>query len=120
MSLVAGLHGAAIVTRAGRVKLEVASGLADAEAGAECTPQARFQISSISKQFAAVAVLLLAESGQLDLAEPVARWLPGSPPQWQRVTLHHLLSHTAGVRHWGDAPGGSTRRSPWIPPSASR
>jgi CubicO group peptidase (beta-lactamase class C family) len=105
MSLVAGLHGAAIVTRAGRVKLEVASGLADAEAGAECTPQTRFQISSISKQFAAVAVLLLAESGQLDLAEPVARWLPGSPPQWQRVTLHHLLSHTAGVRHWGDAPG---------------
>jgi len=105
MSLVAGLHGAAIVTRAGRVKLEVASGLADAEAGAECTPQTRFQISSISKQFAAVAVLLLAESGQLDLAEPVARWLPGSPAQWQRVTLHHLLSHTAGVRHWGDAPG---------------
>ena len=35
----------------------------------------------------------------------MARWLPGSPPQWQRVTLHHLLTHTAGVRHWGDAPG---------------
>ena len=76
-----------------------------AEAGAECTPQTRFQISSLSKQFTAVAVLLLAEAGQLDLAEPVARWLPGCPPQWQRVTLHHLLSHTAGVRHWGDAPG---------------
>jgi CubicO group peptidase (beta-lactamase class C family) len=105
MSLVAGLRGAAIVTQAGRVKLAVASGLADAEAGAECTPQTRFQISSLSKQFTAVAVLLLAESGQLDLAEPVVRWLPGCPPQWQQVTLHHLLSHTAGVRHWGDARG---------------
>jgi CubicO group peptidase (beta-lactamase class C family) len=100
-----GLRGAAIVTRADRVKLEVASGLADAEAGVKCTPQTRFEICSVSKQFAAVAAMLLAESGQLDLAEPVARWLPGGPPQWQQVTLHHLLTHTAGVRHWGDAPG---------------
>jgi CubicO group peptidase (beta-lactamase class C family) len=100
-----GLRGAAMVTRAGQVRLEVASGLADAGAGVKCTPQTRFQICSVSKQFAAVAALLLAESGQLDLAEPVARWLPGCPPQWQRVTLHHLLTHTAGVRHWGDAPG---------------
>jgi CubicO group peptidase (beta-lactamase class C family) len=102
---VEGLRGAAIVTRAGRVGLEVASGLADAEAGVTCTPRTRFQISSVSKQFDAVAVLLLAESGMLDLAEPVARWLPGCPPQWQRVSLHRLLAHTAGVRHWGDAPG---------------
>jgi len=49
--------------------------------------------------------MLLAESGTVDPGEPVARWLPGSPPQWRRVTLHHLLTHTAGVRHWGDAPG---------------
>jgi CubicO group peptidase (beta-lactamase class C family) len=101
---VEGLRGAAIVTRAGSIRLEVASGLADAGAGVECTPQTRFQISSVSKQFVAVAVLLLAESGQLGLTEPVARWLPGCPPQWRRVTLHHLLTHTAGVRHWGDAP----------------
>lgn len=105
MRSIEGLRGTAIVTRAGQVTLEVASGLADAEAGAMCTPRTRFQISSISKQFAAVAALLLAESGALDLAEPVARWLPGGPPQWQRVTLHHLLTHTAGVRHWDNAPG---------------
>jgi CubicO group peptidase (beta-lactamase class C family) len=100
-----GLRGAAMVTRAGQVRLEVADGLADAEAGVKCTPQTRFQLCSVSKQFAAVAAMLLAESGRLDLAEPVARWLPGCPPQWQRVTLHHLLTHTAGVRHWGNAPG---------------
>jgi CubicO group peptidase (beta-lactamase class C family) len=100
-----GLRGAATVTRAGQVRLEAAGGLADAGAGVMCTPQTRFQICSVSKQFAAAAAMLLAQSGQLDLAEPVARWLPGGPPQWQRVTLHHLLTHTAGVRHWGDAPG---------------
>jgi CubicO group peptidase (beta-lactamase class C family) len=100
-----GLRGAAMVTRAGQVRLEVASGLADAEAGVKCTPQTRFQICSVSKQFAAAAAMLLAESGQLELAEPVARWLPGCPSPWQRVTLHHLLTHTAGVRHWGNAAG---------------
>jgi CubicO group peptidase (beta-lactamase class C family) len=102
---VEGLCGAAIVTRGGRVVLEAAGGLADAEAGTECTPRTRFQIASVSKQFAAAAALLLAESGRLDLAEPVTRWFPGVPPQWQRVTLHHLLTHTAGIQHWGNAPG---------------
>jgi len=103
--LVEGLPGAAIVTRAGSVELELTGGLADAESGARCTPRTRFQISSVSKQFAAAAVMLLAESGTVELGEPVARWLPGCPPQWRRVTLHHLLTHTAGVRHWGEAPG---------------
>jgi CubicO group peptidase (beta-lactamase class C family) len=87
------------------VRTELAAGPADVSSGQPCTLQTRFQLCSVSKQFAAVAAMLLAESGRLDLAEPVARWLPGCPPQWQRVTLHHLLTHTAGVRHWGNAPG---------------
>jgi len=103
--VVEGLPGAATVTRAGSVELELAGGPADVGSGARCTPQTPFQIASVSKQFAAAAIMLLAESGTVELGEPVARWLPGSPPQWRRVTLHHLLTHTAGVRHWGDAPG---------------
>ena len=75
MRQVEGLRGAAIVTRAGRVGLEVASGLADAEAGVTCTPRTRFQISSVSKQFDAVAVLLLAESGMRIVA---SGWLSSS------------------------------------------
>ena len=105
MRLVEGLPGAATVTRAGSAVLELADGLANAESGTRCTPQTRFQIASVSKQFAAAAVMLLAESGTVELDEPVARWLPGCPAQWRQVTLHHLLTHTAGVRHWGDAPG---------------
>jgi CubicO group peptidase (beta-lactamase class C family) len=105
VSSIDGLRGAAIVTRAGSVELELAGGLADAEADAECTPQTRFQIASVSKQFAAAAVMLLAESGTVALGEPVERWFPGCLPHWRQITLHHLLTHTAGIAHWGDAPG---------------
>jgi CubicO group peptidase (beta-lactamase class C family) len=59
----------------------------------------------VSKQFATAAVMLLVESGRLDLREPVDRWLPEGPPQWRQITVHHLLSHTAGIPHWLEAPG---------------
>jgi CubicO group peptidase (beta-lactamase class C family) len=99
------LRGVAMVTKAGTVRTELAGGLADAASGRPCTLETRFQLCSISKQFAAAAALLLAEAGRLALDAPVDRWLPGGPPQWSGVTLHHLLSHTAGVPHWLEAPG---------------
>ena len=93
------------MTKGGLVKADLAEGLADADDGVPCTPATRFQICSVSKQFTAAAVMLLVESGRLDLHEPLARWLPEGPPQWRQVTLHQLLSHTAGVPHWLEAPG---------------
>jgi CubicO group peptidase (beta-lactamase class C family) len=105
MRPVSGLRGTAMVTVGGSAGVELAGGLADIEAGVPCTPGTRFQICSVSKQFTAAAVMLLAESGRLGLREPAGRWLPDGPPQWQQVTLHHLLSHTAGIPHWLEAPG---------------
>ncbi len=105
MRTVAGLRGTAMVTKGGSVEADLAGGLADVEAGVACTSGTRFQLCSVSKQFTAAAVMLLVESGRLDLGEPVDRWLPGGPPQWRQVTLHHLLSHTAGVPHWLETPG---------------
>jgi CubicO group peptidase (beta-lactamase class C family) len=87
------------------VQADLTAGPADAEAGVPCAAGTRFQVCSVSKQFTAAAVMLLVESGRLDLDEPVGRWLPGGQPQWRQVTLHHLLSHTAGIPHWLEAPG---------------
>jgi CubicO group peptidase (beta-lactamase class C family) len=100
-----GLPGVAMVTRAGAVEVAVAGGAADVRAGQECTLQTRFQIASVSKQFTATAAMMLAESGTITLDDPVERWLPGCPAHWRQVTLHHLLTHTAGIRHWDDTPG---------------
>jgi CubicO group peptidase (beta-lactamase class C family) len=105
MGPVGGLRGTAMVTKGGSAKVDLAAGLADVEAGVPCTSGTRFQLCSVSKQFAAAAVMLLVESGRLDLREAVDRWLPGGQPQWRQVTLHHLLSHTAGMPHWLEAPG---------------
>lgn len=69
-----------MVTRGGSVEAELADGLADVVSGVPCTPETKFQLCSVSKQFTAVAVMLLAESGRLDLREPVDRWLPEGPP----------------------------------------
>jgi hypothetical protein len=97
------LCGVAMVTRDGTVVTELAAGPADTAAGTPCTLATRFQLCSVSKHFTAAAVLLLAESGRLALDDTVDHWLPGGPPQWSGVTLHHLLSHTAGVPHWLEA-----------------
>jgi CubicO group peptidase (beta-lactamase class C family) len=112
-----GLAGSVMVTRDGSVLTELAQGPADTGTGAACTAQTRFQLCSVSKQFTAAAALLLVDSGHLDLAEPVARWLPAGPPIWQRITLHQLLSHTSGLGHWSDVPGLDPSQ---LPSSAER
>ena len=93
-----------MVTKSGSILTDLAQGLANVESGVPCTSDTRFQLCSVSKQFTAAAVMLLVESGRLDLGEPVDQWLSGAPPQWRQVTLHHILSHTAGIPHWLEAP----------------
>lgn len=92
------------MSRRGSIVVDLAGGLAVVETGVSCTAGTRFQICSVSKQFTAAAVMLLVESGRVDLNEPLDRWMPEAPPQWRQVTLHQLLSHTAGVPHWLEAP----------------
>jgi CubicO group peptidase (beta-lactamase class C family) len=97
MRTLEGLRGAALVTVGGSVAVQ--------SAAPPVTIGTRFPVASVGKQFAAVAALLLAERGRLALDRPVASWLPGSPPWWREVTLHHLLTHTSGLPHWGAEPG---------------
>jgi D-alanyl-D-alanine carboxypeptidase len=67
--------------------------------GAPATTEARYKIASISKQFTAAAVLLLAEDGKLSLDDPVSKYLPGLT-RGREVTIRQLLSHTSGYRDY--------------------
>ena len=59
----------------------------------------------VSKQFTAAAVLLLADRGLLSLEDRNERWLGGCPRDWRLITVHQLLTHTSGLRHWTGFPG---------------
>ncbi|MDT0441821.1 serine hydrolase domain-containing protein [Streptomyces johnsoniae] len=105
-----GLSGAVLVTRGGATILRASAGVSNAETGAMCTQDTRFQIASVSKQFTAAAAMLLVEEGKVGLNDPIARWLADCPERWRRLTLHQLLTHTSGMGHWQDLPGFDINR----------
>lgn len=72
-------------------------GLADLEQGAPVTPATNFRLASVTKQFTAAAILLLAEDGRLGLDNPACKWLPALPPAADAVTIRQLLTHTSGL-----------------------
>ena len=77
-------------------------GLAELESDRKVTPTTAFRLASVSKQFTATAILLLAQDGSLSLDDPVQRWLPSLPPVAAAITLRHLLSHTSGLVDYED------------------
>jgi CubicO group peptidase (beta-lactamase class C family) len=82
-------------------------GFADVAAQAPVTPEMLFEIGSISKSFTSIALLQLREEGRLNLHEPVTRYLPWFEVQaeYEPITLHHLMSHTAGITMGTDFTG---------------
>ena len=57
----------------------------------------RFHIGSLTKQFTAASILLLAERGKLRLDDPVSKYIDNPPTAWNGITLLHLLTHTSGI-----------------------
>ncbi len=98
--------GAVLVGEGGRVLFEGGAGEANREWHLPNGPAVRFRIASTTKQFTAALVLQLWEEGRLELDAPVGRYLPEYPrPQGDRVTLHHLLTHSSGIPDYVGLPG---------------
>lgn len=74
-----------------------AYGSADLEFDVPTPDRAIYEIGSVTKQFTAAALLLLQERGRLRLDDPLCRFFPGCPDAWARISLHDLLTHSAGV-----------------------
>ena len=81
--------------------LSAAYGMADLEHNVPLTPASIFEPGSVSKQFTAAAVLLLAQQGKLSLDDPVRKWIPEVPDYGKPLTIRHLINHTSGLRDWG-------------------
>ena len=90
------------VARGGVTVLQRAYGMADLEHGVANTPETIFEAGSVSKQFTAAAVLLLAQDGKLSLDDPARKYLPELPDYGAPLTIRHMLQHTSGLRDWGE------------------
>ena len=95
--------GVVLVARDGRPIVRLAYGFANVELAVPNRPETKFHIASVSKTFTAAAVLLLQQQGRLDVRDPVSRHLPGYP-NGDRLTLHHLLTHTSGIPNVNNFP----------------
>jgi len=86
------------VSQNGVVVYERGYGMANLESGVAITPASVFHVCSISKQFTAMSILLLAQRGQLSLDDEVRKYITELPNYESRLTIRHLLNHTSGLR----------------------
>jgi CubicO group peptidase (beta-lactamase class C family) len=103
--------GSVLVARDGEVLLDQGYGFANREWSIPNDGDTKFRLASVTKQFTAVAVMLLNERGLVDLDAPVKTWLPDAPATWDGVTVRHLLSHTSGIPNFTDFDGFQARKT---------
>ncbi len=97
-----GPGGAILVGKAGKILYQGAFGMADIENGIANTPDNIFKIGSITKQYTAVAILMLEEQGKLNTGDLVTKHLPDYPEHG--ITIAQLLNHTSGIPNYTNMP----------------
>jgi CubicO group peptidase (beta-lactamase class C family) len=95
---------AVIVIQAGEVIYRKSYGMANLELEVPITEEMVFRLGSITKQFTAVAVLMLMEQGKLALDDPITKFLPDYPTHDYLITVEHLLTHTSGIKSYTSMP----------------
>lgn len=94
-----------IVVKDGKTVFRKAYGMADLATRRALTPDTAMRIGSLTKQFTATAILMLADEGKLHLDDDITRFLPDYPTHGQRITIEHLLTHTSGIPSYTGKPG---------------
>src|SRR5947209_6522551 len=105
--------GSVLVAQGGKVVLNKGYGSANLEWDIPDSPQTKFRLGSLTKQFTAAAILLLEERGKLKTDDLVAKYLPDAPASWAKITLANLLTHTSGIPNFTSFPDYSTTEDLW-------
>jgi len=103
--------GAVLVARNGEVLFNKGYGLANRDKNLPNTPQTKYRLGSITKQFTAMAILMLQAQNKLNVQDPICRYIPECPETWQDITIHHLLTHTSGIPDFTKFPDYETTRA---------
>lgn len=89
--------GTVLVARDGHILLDKGYGLADADRSLVNTPATGFGIGSVTKEFTAMAILILQERGKLQIHDRICTYLSPCPRDWQPITIFELLTHSSGI-----------------------
>ena len=89
-----------LVAKNGKAIYRKAVGKSSLELDVNMIPENVFMLASITKQFTAVAILMLEEQGKLSLNDPITKFIPDYPTNGKTITVHHLLNHTSGIKSY--------------------
>ena len=92
-----GFTGSVLLARDGKPLVAKGYGFANVEWQIPNTPDTRFRIGSVTKQFTSMVVMMLREQGKVKLEDSVCVYVVPCPEAWKPVTIHHLLNHTSGI-----------------------
>ncbi len=97
-------NGTILVAVRGHAIYRKAFGKANFQTGADFTPETPSNIGSVTKQFTAMAIMILAEGKRLSYADPISKYIPEfcRSSQLSGITLRQLLNHTSGIPDYGD------------------
>ncbi|WP_191859266.1 serine hydrolase [Hanstruepera ponticola] len=93
-----------LIAKDGKPIYQKAFGLASLELNVPMTTENVFEIGSITKQFTAVAILMLEEQGKLNISDDMLKYIPDYPTKGKTITIHNLLNHTSGIKSYTGMP----------------
>jgi len=99
-----GFSGVVLLARDGKILFASAYGMANLEHDVPNTLETKFRLGSVTKQFTAVAIMILQERRRLSVHDPICRYLRDCPEAWKSITIHQLLSHTSGIPSFTEFP----------------
>lgn len=118
MALRGEFSGSIMLVKNGEVLLDQAYGPANVELRSRNTTDTTYRIGSITKQFTAMAILILKDRGLLEFNDLICSYLSDCPESWQKITIHHLLSHSSGIVDYSKLPEAQRYRR--IPASSEQ
>ena len=91
---------AILVLQDGTVKYSGAKGITNIDTQQNIDSDSGFRLASVSKPFTALAIMQLYEKGLLSLDDSILDYISELPNSWQKITIHHLLTHQSGIPDW--------------------
>lgn len=89
--------GSVLIAKNGQIILEKGYSMGNWASGIPNTPDTRFYLGSVTKEFTSMAILMLQEQGKLGVHDHLCTYIPNCPSPWKTITLHNMLTHTSGI-----------------------